>query len=281
MEKLVRIALRVITFLILLATVVSFSESYHGLFEWAISHSVPWFWSLIWPLMLDTVILVGECSVFVSIHKHWKLRHRIWAWSVTFSGLAVSTLANGGHVASKDWLTHLTNALPPIALMFALTVGLGVLKRVRMKPGETSQPALTETPEKGHLIPPAYPLSEMVEAASQTALKFEGKTSQPTEHHHVEGNVWAPAERPAPSVPDALPQLLSETLIKHGFKVTEKSYSKPKDPRTGLSLQEARVRDMYDVDPEITANSISKALGIAWATADKHLKATKAARGEE
>ena len=38
-----------IIILILLATVVGFSESYHGLFEWAITHSVPWFWSLYGP----------------------------------------------------------------------------------------------------------------------------------------------------------------------------------------------------------------------------------------
>ena len=129
MDRLVRIALRIITALIIVATVVSFSESYHGLFEWAVSHQVPWFWALIWPLMLDLVILVGECTVFVAIHRHWKVTHRVWAWAVTYTGLAVSTLANGGHVTSRDWLTHITNAMPPVALMFALTVGLGVLKR--------------------------------------------------------------------------------------------------------------------------------------------------------
>ena len=148
MDRLVKIALRIITALILVATVVSFSESYHGLFEWAVSHQVPWFWALVWPLMLDTVILVGECAVFVAIHKHWKLRHRAWAWAVTYTGLAVSTLANGGHVSSTDRLTHLTNALPPVALMFALTVGLGVLKRTRMMPSESLSPPLTETPSQ-------------------------------------------------------------------------------------------------------------------------------------
>jgi hypothetical protein len=36
---------------------------------------------------------------------------------------------------------------------------------------------------------------------------------------------------------------------------------------------------MYDVDPDISVNAIKNALGIAWATADKYLKATKEARG--
>ena len=74
--------------------------------------------------------------LFVATTSTGRLRHRFWAWAVTYTGLAVSTLANGGHVASHDWLTHVTNSLPPVALMFALTVGLGVLKRTRMMPSQ-------------------------------------------------------------------------------------------------------------------------------------------------
>lgn len=272
MEKLVKIALRIITVLILLATVVSFSESYHGLFQWAITHDVQWFWALIWPLMLDTVILVGECSVFVAIHKHWKLRHRFWAWAVTYSGLAVSTLANGGHVASKDWLTHITNSLPPIALMFALTVGLGVLKRTRMMPAAASDPRPASMLQPVTLsVPPESPALSGSHTAAETPA--ESPLSAPV----------SPPETPAVSVPEmpaeSADPRLSETMLSLGFKATEKSFTMPRDPRPELTLIEKRTRDMYDVDPDISVNAVKEALGIAWATAKKYLDATKEARG--
>lgn len=294
MDRLVKIALRIITALILVATVVSFSESYHGLFEWAVSHQVPWFWALVWPLMLDLVILVGECTVFVAIHKHWKLRHRAWAWAVTYTGLAVSTLANGGHVASTDRLTHLTNALPPVALMFALTVGLGVLKRTRMMPSESLSPPLTEKPSQ--------PLTQFV----RTSPERSHVGSQPWIENGLPGLSRTPAETltqpespltetlspPIAGTPEtlteslavALPESLNptETFATPDFKVIPgKSFTLPQDTRQGLKMAEVRVRDMLDVDPDISANAISKALGCAWATADKYLNATKEARGLE
>lgn len=276
MEKLVKLALRIITVLILLATVVSFSESYHGLFEWAITHNVPWFWALIWPLMLDTVILVGECSVFVAIHKHWKLRHRFWAWAVTYSGLAVSTLANGGHVASKDWLTHVTNALPPIALMFALTVGLGVLKRTRMMAPDETKPVIRPATEIS-----AADLAELRERAERELRPQPVRTPLTTPVSQTEmvpvSRPETPAERPAPVIPDP-DESPESTRVQPGFKVTPKSYSQPPDNRQGLELVEKRVRDMYDVDPDISVNAIATSLGVAWATAKKYLEATKEAR---
>lgn len=277
MERLVKLALRIITVLILLATVVSFSESYHGLFEWAITHNVQWFWAMIWPLMLDTVILVGECSVFVAIHKHWRLRHRFWAWAVTFTGLSVSTLANGGHVASRDWLTHVTNALPPIALMFALTVGLGVLKRTRMMGNPPDS-----TPAVQDLAPGRAPLTKMVRTGterSHVGTKPLIENALPGFAPPTETPVTPEVERPAPVIPD--PDSDPEaTRIEPGLRtIPGKSFTMPPDPRKGLSLADRRVRDMYDVDPDIAVNAIAKALGIAWATADKLLKATKEARG--
>jgi hypothetical protein len=35
---------------------------------------------------------------------------------------------------------------------------------------------------------------------------------------------------------------------------------------------------MYDVNPDISVNAVKDALGVAWATANKYLKATKDAR---
>ena len=80
----------------------------------------------------------------------------------------------------------------------------------------------------------------------------------------------------------ALPESLNptETFAAPDFRVIPgKSFTLPQDTRQGLKMAEVRVRDMLDVDPDISANAISKALGCAWATADKYLNATKEARG--
>jgi Protein of unknown function (DUF2637) len=268
MDRLVKIALRIITVLILMATVVSFAESYHGLFEWAYSHDVMRFWALIWPLMLDLVILVGECTVFVAIHKHWKLRHRAWAWAVTYTGLAVSTLANGGHVASHDWLTHLTNSLPPVALMFALTVGLGVLKRTRMMPAEVSRPLETHDSRETESV------SESVSELETHDILRESETETQALTDASQGEI---SRETAPETHGE--RHLTDTLLSLGFKATEKSFTMPRDHRQELTLPQKRIRDMFDVDPDITPEEARKALGIAWATADKYLKATREARG--
>ena len=270
MDRLVRIALRIITALIIVATVVSFSESYHGLFEWAVSHQVPWFWALIWPLMLDLVILVGECTVFVAIHRHWKVTHRVWAWAVTYTGLAVSTLANGGHVTSRDWLTHITNAMPPVALMFALTVGLGVLKRTRMQPSVPLPHTLTERPVHTRSERLSQPLTEMVRTGRTETL------SQPLTEPLTPPESPL-SERAAPGLPETLEP--TETFAGGDFRATEKSFTMPRDSRTGLKLPEQRVRDMFDLDPDISVNAIAKALGVHWKTGEKYLNATKEARG--
>src|SRR5262249_33491692 len=45
-------------------------------------------------------------------------------------GLAVSVAGNVGHVGTANWTDRATAAVPPIAAFIALTVALGVLKRV-------------------------------------------------------------------------------------------------------------------------------------------------------
>jgi len=142
------VALVVITVLVTASTVVALGESYRALYLWAAGHGVPGFWALVWPAMVDTFVCVGELSLFVGLADQWATRSRLFAWSVTLAGLAVSVAANIGHVASHALTARATAALPPLAAAAALTVGLGVLKRVVGEHHRVTEPdaSLSEVP---------------------------------------------------------------------------------------------------------------------------------------
>lgn len=133
------VALVVIAVLVGAASLVSFAESYRGLYEWALHHGLSGRWAVIWPLQLDTFIGVGELALFVALADAWSRRSRTGAWVVTLLGLAASVAGNVGHVAGHSLADRVTAAVPPLAAAAALAVGLGVLKRVvAARPGTAS-----------------------------------------------------------------------------------------------------------------------------------------------
>ena len=71
------------------ASLVSFAESYRGLWLWAQHHGLHGVWAVAWPLQIDTFIGVGELALFVALADRWSTRSRIGAWGVTVLGLAV------------------------------------------------------------------------------------------------------------------------------------------------------------------------------------------------
>jgi uncharacterized protein DUF2637 len=124
------IALALIAALVAIASLVSFAESYRGLFLWAHRHGLAGLWAAIWPLQVDVFIAVGELALFVALVDRWAPRSRTAAWLVTLTGLAVSVAGNVGHVTGHSAAVRATAAVPPLAAAAALAVGLGVLKRV-------------------------------------------------------------------------------------------------------------------------------------------------------
>jgi hypothetical protein len=123
-------ALAAITVLVAAASLVSFAESYRGLYAWAHEHGLTGQWAVLWPLQVDVFIAVGELALFVALADRWASRSRAGAWAVTLAGLAVSVAGNVGHVTGHSAADRLTAAIPPLAAAAALAVGLGVLKRV-------------------------------------------------------------------------------------------------------------------------------------------------------
>jgi len=123
-------ALTAITVLVASASLVSFAESYRGLYDWAHRHGLEGAWALLWPIQVDSFIAVGELALFVALADRWRPRSRLAAWAVTLAGLAVSVAGNIGHIAGHAITDRATAAVPPLAAAAALAVGLGVLKRV-------------------------------------------------------------------------------------------------------------------------------------------------------
>ena len=122
-------ALIVIAGLVAAASLVSFCESFRGLYLSAGEHGLGGLWAAAWPLQIDTFIGVGELALFVALVDRWPVRSRAAAWTVTAIGLAVSVAGNVGHITGHDLASRVTAAVPPLAAAAALAVGLGVLKR--------------------------------------------------------------------------------------------------------------------------------------------------------
>ena len=112
------------------ASLVSFAESYRGLYLWAHHHGLAGIWAAIWPLQVDVFIAVGELALFYRPGRP----------------VAYAAAVPGGYSCSPSWpcrspgtsgtlpghslTVRATAAVPPLAAASALAVGLGVLKRV-------------------------------------------------------------------------------------------------------------------------------------------------------
>jgi Protein of unknown function (DUF2637) len=158
-------ALIAIGCLVAAASLVSFAESYRALLDWASHHGLHSGWAVLWPVQLDTFIAVGELSLFVAMVDRWRGRSRVFAWLVVSAGLAASVAGNVGHVTGGDSASRITAAVPPLAAAAALTVGLGVLKRVVAAAGGSS----VQPPETGHALVPVSLNGYAAEAAEAFA----------------------------------------------------------------------------------------------------------------
>jgi hypothetical protein len=141
-------ALVTIAALVAAASLVSFAESYRGLYVWAHEHGLSGPWAVAWPLQVDVFIAVGELALFVALADRWAPRSRAAAWAVTLAGLAVSVAGNVGHIEAHSLASKAAAAVPPLAAASALAVGLGVLKRVVEHHHQAQRQAATTRPAR-------------------------------------------------------------------------------------------------------------------------------------
>jgi hypothetical protein len=71
------IALAAIAAIVAAASLVSFAESYRGLYLWAGGHGLTGIWAAAWPLQVDIFIAVGELTLFVAEMVNSLLRHEM------------------------------------------------------------------------------------------------------------------------------------------------------------------------------------------------------------
>jgi hypothetical protein len=176
------VALALIAALVAVASLVSFAESYRGLYLWAHRHGLAGLWAAIWPLQVDVFIAVGELALFVALVDRWAPRSRTAAWLVTLTGLAVSVAGNVGHVSGHSPAVRATAAVPPLAAAAALAVGLGVLKRVVEGHHERAG-AGSDSPPTG--LAPA-PIAQDAEQAAQIALRATIAAGNPLSGRQLE-----------------------------------------------------------------------------------------------
>jgi hypothetical protein len=123
-------ALGVVAGMIAMANGAAFAESYRGLFDWAHRQGMAGIWAALFPLQVDSFILVGELVLFIAALDQWRHRHRFTAWCAALTGLAVSVAGNIGHVTGHTIQARGTAAIPPMAAFAALGLGMALLKRV-------------------------------------------------------------------------------------------------------------------------------------------------------
>jgi len=176
-----RIALAAIAVLVAGASLVSFAESYRGLYLWAHHHGLAGPWAILWPLQVDVFIAVGELALFIALVDRWEPRSRTAAWTVTLIGLGVSVAGNVGHVTGHSATARATAAIPPLAAAFGLAVGLGVLKRVVEKHHE---PAAGADRAQAAAVLSAVPTD--AQSAALIALKATAAAGNPLSGRQLE-----------------------------------------------------------------------------------------------
>lgn len=144
------LALWAVALVVTAASVAAFAESYRGLLVWAQHHRYTGVWATLFPLQVDTFILVGEIALFIATVDRWRPRSRAGAWAAAITGLVVSVAGNIGHVGAHDLQSRATAAVPPVAAFAGLWLGLFILKQViaHQAPAATTEDAgeVTEVP---------------------------------------------------------------------------------------------------------------------------------------
>jgi hypothetical protein len=135
-----------------LATLAALGLSYRGLYDFATQHGgYPRWAALIFPLIIDCFVVIGELRLFSATLREESLRIKLWAWTLTLGGLVVSMAGNVAHVGlAASWDMKLAAAAAPLAAAASLTTGLGILKlNARGKTRQAGQRDRVAGPDRG------------------------------------------------------------------------------------------------------------------------------------
>lgn len=113
-------------------TLAALALSYRNQFDFATQHGgYPVWAALVFPLMIDSPVIVGELRLFALTARGEKgFRIKAWAWSLTLIGLAISMAFGMAHAGLPAWLPgeRLAAAVAPLAAAASFGTGLGIVK---------------------------------------------------------------------------------------------------------------------------------------------------------
>ena len=127
----VQAADRAVLWITCAATVAALGLSYRNQFDFASSHrgGYPLWAAAVFPLMIDSFVVVGELRLFSAVARNEEWRIKAWAWLLTLGGLAASSVAGVAHVGLSGPLSvKLAAAVAPLAAAASLGTGLGIVK---------------------------------------------------------------------------------------------------------------------------------------------------------
>ena len=115
------------------ATLAALTLSFRNQVDFATQRGgYPVWGSILWALIIDTPVIVGELRLYSAAARHPAegLRIKAWAWTLTLAGLIVSMSAGAAHVVVPPWLPVkvLAAVIPPLMAAASLGTGLGIVK---------------------------------------------------------------------------------------------------------------------------------------------------------
>lgn len=190
------VAVWVLGSIVTMAMVVSFVESYHGLYLWASRHKVTGVFAYSWPIMVDAFLLSGEIVLLTSAIGGWPKRTRTLGWFMSLGGLTASVLANAGQVGSQAAITdHITGAVPPLAAFASMVAALSLIKQTVATAHvveEIAETVQVEPDEPMRVVDYTDPLHEEIEALN--ALPSNAARVRAAIGAHPKGLYAQPAE---------------------------------------------------------------------------------------
>lgn len=126
------------------ATLAALALSYRNQVDFASQRGKYPLWAaLIFPLMIDSPVIVGELRLYTATARHEATRIKAWAWVLTLTGLAVSMAFGAAHVSLPGWFPAevLAAAVAPLAAAASLGTGLGIVKLNAGKGGDVKASA--------------------------------------------------------------------------------------------------------------------------------------------
>jgi hypothetical protein len=126
------------------ATLAALALSFRNQVDFATQRGgYPVWGAVLWALIIDSPVIVGELRLYSAAARipHEDTRIKVWAWTLTLTGLLVSMAAGAAHVAIPGWMPVkvLAAAVPPLAAAASLGTGLGIVKLRHRSSGRGTQ----------------------------------------------------------------------------------------------------------------------------------------------